>query len=258
MTFSELQAKFQAGILENDGKILASIADPRKTDRTTSFAVYYDAYRIRLAEFLSNDFPMLRSYLRSDAFGRLVGDYILSAPSRQRNARWYGARLPEFMQRAARWRTKTAAIDLARFERALSNAFDAADAPIISVDALSDICVEDWPRIAFEFHPSVELLDLARGTAEVFGSLANENEPPAIQHGEEAIVFWREVGQSSYRLVAEDERLALMEARQGKKFSDICALLSFQATDQDAAPVVAGFLSQWFSDGLVTRFSLED
>ena len=91
---------------------------------------------------------------------------------------------------------------------------------------------EDWPRIAFEFHPSVELLDLARGTAEVFGSLANENEPPAIQHGEEAIVFWREVGQSSYRLVAEDERLALMEARQGKKFSDICALLSFQATDQ--------------------------
>ena len=258
MTLAELQTRFQAGITEDDQTVLASITDSRKTDRTTLFSVYYDAYRLRLAEFLSHDYPMLRAYLDEEAFGRLVEDYIVSAPSRQRNARWYGARLPDFMDETAPWRTNRGAIDLARFERALSDAFDAADAPIISVDALSDIWAEDWPHIAFEFHPSVELLNLARGTVEVYCALANENEPPAIQQGEEAIVFWREEGQSSYRLAAEDERLALMEARQGKKFSDICALLAFQGKDYDVTPVVAGFLSQWFADGLVTRMSLQD
>lgn len=258
MTLAELQDKFQAGILEGNRTVLPSMRDSRKTDRATLFSIYYDAYRLRLAEFLSNDFPMLRLYLGEETFGRLVEDYICSAPSYQRNARWYGARLPEFMHVTALWRASVKAIDLARFERALSDAFDAADAPTISVDALSDICAENWPRIAFEFHPSVELLDFARGIGEVYSALANENEPPAIQRGEEAIIFWREEGQSSYRLVVEEERLAFLEARGGKKFSDICALLAFQGKDEDPASVAARFLSQWFADGLVTRLLLQD
>jgi hypothetical protein len=258
MTLAELQNKFQAGILEDNQTVLPSIRDSRKTDRDSLFSIYYDAYRLRLAGFLSNEFPMLRAYLGEESFGRLVEDYIFSGPSRQRNARWYGARLPEFMQETAQWRATIEARDLARFERALSDAFDAADAPIISVDALSDICAEDCARMAFEFHPSVELLDFARGTAEVYGALANENDPPVIQQGEETVVFWREEGQSCYRLVAEDERLALREARRGEKFSGICALIACQGKDENVTPVVAGFLLRWFADGLVMRISLQD
>ena len=258
MTLAELQTKFQAGILENDRSVLASIANSRKTDRATLFAVYYDAYRMRLAEFLSNDFPILRTCLGDEAFGRLVEDYILSAPSRQRNARWYGARLPDFMHETAPWRANRGAIDLARFERALSDAFDAADAPLSSIDALADICAEDWPRIAFEFDPSLMLLDLAGGTAQIYAALAAEEEPPAIQQDEGAFLFWRKDGHSFYRPLAEDERLALMEARQGKKFSDICTLLAYQGGDENVTQRVAGFLSQWFADGLVTRLSIRE
>jgi hypothetical protein len=258
MNLAELQTKFQAGIIEDDKSILTSVVSSRKTGRAALFAVYHDAYRMRLAEFLSNDFPILRAHLGDEAFGRLVEDYILSAPSRQRNARWYAARLPEFMSETARWRTNRSAIDLARFERALANAFDAADAALSSIDALADICTEDWPRIAFEFHPSLMLLDLARGTAQIYAALAAEEEPPTIQQDDEAIVVWRKDEQSFYRPVAEDERLALNEARQGKKFSDICTLLAFQGDKENVTQRVAGFLSQWFAEGLVTRLSIRD
>ena len=44
-----------------------------------------------------------------------------------------------------------------------------------------------------------------------------------------------------------------MEARQGKKFSDICTLLAYEGGDENVTQRVAGFLSQWFADGLVTR-----
>ena len=258
MKLAELQTRFQAGIVKGDDAILASIADSRKTDRATLFAVYHDAYRLRLAEFLSTDFPVLRVYLGEEAFELLARGYIESAPSRQPNARWYGTRLPDFMQKTAPWLTNRSAIDLARFERALSDAFDAADAPVSTIDALRDICAEDWPRLAFEFHPSLRLLDLAGGTARIYAALAEEEEAPAIQQGEEAIVFWRNGGQSFYRLVAEDERLALMEAEQGKIFGDICALLAFQRYGAGVTQRVAGFLSNWFADGLVTRLSLLD
>jgi len=258
MKLAELQMRFQAGIVKGDNAILASIVDSRRTDRATLFAVYHDAYRMRLAEFLSHDFPVLRVHLGEEAFGRLVEDYIEAAPSRQPNARWYGTRLPDFMQETAPWRRNRSAIDLARFERALSDAFDAPDAPISTIDALRDISAEDWPRLAFEFHPSLRLLDLAGGTAQIYAALAQEEEPPVIRQGEEAIFFWRNDGQSFYRPVAEDERLALMEAGQGKRFGDICALLAFQNNDDDVTRRVAGFLSQWFADGLVTRLAISD
>jgi hypothetical protein len=258
MKLAELQTRFQAGIVEGDNAILASIVDSRRTDRATLFGVYQDAYRLRLAEFLSHDFPVLRVHLGEETFGQLVEDYILSTPSRQPNARWYGTRLPDFMQETAPWQRNRSAIDLARFERALSDAFDAPDAPISTIDALRDIRAEDWPRLNFELHPSLGLLDLESGIAQIYAALAEEAEAPAIQQGEEAIVFWRNDGQSFYRPLAEDERLALLEARRGKPFGDICALLAFQNNGDDVTRRVAGFLAQWFADGLVTRLSISD
>jgi hypothetical protein len=266
MKLAELQAALQAGVLAGGeprhAAILGSIKDSRRTDRATLFGVYVDAYRLRLAEFISNDFPILRVHLGDEAFGHLVEDYILSVPSRHRNARWYGRRLPDFMRETAQWRGHRSAIDLARFERALSDAFDAADAPVLTIDTLQNTCVEDWPRLAFEFHPSVTLLDLATGTARIHAALVEEDEPqdepPAIEQGEETIIFWRSDDQPFHRHVEEDERLALIEAKQGKRFGDICALLAFQRDGGGITQRVAGFLSQWFADGLVVRFSILD
>jgi hypothetical protein len=258
MKLAELQTRFQAGIVKGDNAILAAIADSHRTDRATLFAVYHGAYRLRLAEFLSTDFPVLRAHLGEEAFGLLVEDYIESVPSRQPNARWYGTRLPDFMQKTAPWRRNRSAIDLARFERALLDAFDAPDAPISTIDALREIGAEDWPRLAFEFHPSWRLLDLAGGTAQIYAALAEEEEAPPVQQGKEAIVFWRNDGQSCYRPVAEDERLALMEAQQGKCFGDICALLAFQRSDAGVTQRAAGFLSRWFADGLIARLAISD
>ncbi len=76
MKLAELQMRFQGGIVKGDNAILASIVDSRRTDRATLFAVYHDAYRMRLAEFLSHDFPVLRVHLGEEAFGRLVEDFI--------------------------------------------------------------------------------------------------------------------------------------------------------------------------------------
>jgi hypothetical protein len=256
MRLAELQTKFQAGIVKSDQSILASIRDSLRTDRATLFAVYYDAYRLRLAEFMANDFPILRSYLGEEAFGRLVEDYIKSTPSRQPNARWYGTRLPDFMQETAPWQMNRNAIDLARFERAVSDAFDAADAPIAAMEYLRDTCSEDWPHINFEFHPSVTLLDLGGGTAAIYESLSEGKEPPAFQEARETILFWRNEGQSLYRPAAEDERLALKEAMQRKRFGGICALLAFQSGD-DVTQRVAGFISQWFAGGLISRWSID-
>jgi hypothetical protein len=256
MNLAELQSKFQAGILEGDQAILVSIKDSPVADRATLFGVYFNAYRLRLAEFLANDFPILRAYLGEEAFGHLVEDYIESTPSRLPNARWYGTRLPDLMQEAPAWRKHARAIDLAKFERALSDAFDAADAPAAAILALQEMSVEDWPDLTFEFHASVALLELGAGTAQTYAALADGERPPAAGQGRETILFWRNQGQSFYRPVAEDERLALSEAMHRKRFAEICALPTFQKNGDDVPQRVAGFLFQWFAGGLISRVSI--
>jgi hypothetical protein len=177
MRLAELQTVFQAGVLNGDETILDSIKDSQRTGRAALFAVYHDAYRLRLAEFLANDFPILRLYLGEEAFGSLVEDYIESMPSRHRNARWYGGRLPEFMQETTAWRTNKNAMSLALFERALADAFDAADAPIAAIESLRSTSSDDWPHLILDFHPGVAVLDLASGSAEAYAALAEGQEP---------------------------------------------------------------------------------
>lgn len=256
MRLAKIQAGFQAAVLAGEKRrqtgILDSIKNSARTDRETLFAVYVDAYRLRLAEFISNGFPMLRRRLGDDAFGDLVADYISSAPSHQRNARWYASRLPDFMCETAPWRENRGACDLARFEQALADAFDAADAPALAIDALREVGVDDWPRLVFALHPSVAVLDFAAGTAQLYESLNERGEAPIVRDGEETVVFWRSDGQSAYRRVEVDERLAMIETKKGKKFGEVCALLAFQRDDETATQRVAGFLSQWFADGFVT------
>lgn len=257
MKLSEIQTTFQSAVLAGTeprrAAILDSIGDGPRADRATLFDVYVDAYRLRLADFVSNDFPVLRCHLGDEAFGRLVEDYVSWAPSRQRNARWYASSLPDFMRETAPWRTSHSACDLAQFERALADAFDAPDAPALGLDALGNVRVEDWPRLAFEFHPSVRVLDLATGTDGLYQCLVRGGEPTDAGGGEETILFWRSDDQSVYRDIGEAERLAFREAKHGKQFGDICTLLAFQNDDACVTQQVAGFLSQWFADGLVVR-----
>ena len=257
MNLARLQNAFQAGVLLGDSAISRSILDSRRLDRAARFKIYFDAYRFRLAEFLSNDYPVLRSFLGDELFGLLVEAYVEAMPSHYPNARDYGGRLPNFMRLTAPWSEGCDAIDLARLERALSVAFDAADGPVLAVGCLADISVEDWPHLAFRFHPSVAMLDVAAGTEQCYASLsANTGGEHESRPDRETILVWRNDGQAFHRAVEADERLAYLEARRGTTFGDICTLLEFQNAHEKITSRVASFLADWFRDGLVSRVSV--
>jgi hypothetical protein len=269
MRLAELQARFQDAILTGERKILASVEASRRLDGAARFEIYADSYRFRLAEFLSKDYPVLRNALGDEDFGALVEAYIEAMPSPHRNARWYGQRLPEFMRETDPWRRRRRSIDLALFERALADAFDAADANILDLDAVALVAAEDWPSLHFAFHPSVVVLALAHGTVANYAAAFDEEaflpfpanleqDPDFAEHtlpDEEAILVWRKENQSFYRVLGEDETLALNEAVIGKNFGDICSLLAFRNAGEDVIALAATFLAAWFRDGLVSSLA---
>jgi hypothetical protein len=258
MKLAEIEAAFQEAILGEPGKILDSVLGSRQLSRAERFAVYSDAYRIRHAEFVSNDYSVLRNALGDENFGALVGAYIDANPSHHRNARWFSRKLPEFMAASEAWRNKPLWVDLAFFERALGDAFDAADASSLAVDVLMTIAAEDQPHMRFDLHPSLRLLKLAGGTIAAYQTAAEGDcDPvPAIGDGQEIALVWRDDELDSvYRLIDEDEALVLDAVGTGASFAEICGLLSFGNAEEDVATRAATFLASWFGAGLVTRLS---
>lgn len=271
MKLAELQSLFQAAVLTGDaedGALLDVVAPPREADRPTMMGVYVNAYRLRLAEFLDEDFPALRVLLGDDDFEALVEAYIDENPSRLRNARWYTTRLPEFMRESENWSANALAIGLALFERALTDAYDAADAPALSIETLAEFSPQDWPRLGFTFHPSLRLIEVAAGVLDAYAAAtADEQDEEAARADEddegaledrpldasesETIAIWRADLDPAYRQLDPDEHLALFEAMAGQSFGDICQLVAFQNEGQSATERLARFLVTWFSEGLV-------
>jgi hypothetical protein len=264
---AELQSLFQAAVLTGDaedGALLDVVAPPREADRPTMMGVYVNAYRLRLAEFLDEDYPALRVMLGDDDFEALAEAYIDENPSRLRNARWYASRLPEFMQESENWSANGRAIGLALFERALTDAYDATDAVARNIETLAEFSPQGWPRLAFTFHPSLRLLQVAAGTLEVYAAATADDQEhddegdegaledrPLDAGASETIAVWRADLDPAYRQLDPDEPLALYEAMSGKSFGDICQLVAFQNEGQSATERLARFLVTWFSEGLV-------
>jgi hypothetical protein len=256
MKLAELQALFQAGVLSGDeesAQILPAIKPSQQETRETLFSVYVNAYRIRLDEFLNEDYPALRALLGEASFEALVAAYISANPPRHRNARWYSTALPEFLRECEPWGNDARAISLACFERALTDAYDAAEAEALSIDSLAAFPSERWPSLSFALHPSLILLELDAGAVETYEALTSEEpgDVSASRAGTEFAAVWRSGLESVYRVIEPDEYLALNEARAGRAFGEICQMAAFQQGDALTPARLAQILANWFAERLV-------
>lgn len=257
MTLAKLQTAFQAAVLGETHEILSVILPSRQLDNAERLAIYRNAYRSRLAEFVASDYPALQHILGDEDFDALTADYIDATPSHHRNARFYAQALPEFLRTHMPWDAIKILADLASFERALADAFDAADAVALDAAALAGVVAEDQPRLCFAFCPSFALLVLARGTTASYeAAIEGLAVPMPEDDGEEAILVWRAPSlEPFYRLLDADEALALSAARAGGSLDEICSLLGQRNDPVTAASLAALFLCRWFGDGLVNALS---
>jgi hypothetical protein len=260
MRLAQIQALFQANVLAETPALefLARLDPPTRAERIEDvFSVYHDGFRLRMAEFLSHDYPVLREALGDEVFGAIVEAYIFAKPSRHRNARWFGAGLPEFLSLTPPFAGDGFICGLAALEEALARSFDAADAAVLPVDSLGAAPPEDWPRLCFGFHPSVLLVETPVAALRCYEAVqagSADFDPAAFGDAQGVVLVWRDALEVRYRLLDALEALALREAFCGKPFGEICALLAFSRPgepEEDLATAAAKFLANWFADGLI-------
>jgi len=214
--------------------------------------IYHDAYRLRLIEALRSDYPTLHALLGEETFTTMARAYIDDHRSPYYNIRWYGDAMTEFLRKHPSWRERPWLAELAHFEWSMLAAFDASEAPLLTVETMSRVPLARWPELTFIAHPSVRVLDLhfeapMLWKAHKAGEEVRDHRPRALRC---SWLIWRRGRETYFRSIAKDEAPALKALLGGLPFAAICEQVS---KGEDDAPLhAASLLKTWISEELLS------
>ena len=137
--------------------------------------VYHDMYLLRMEEALETDYPGLAHFLGSKRWSRLVEGYVDAHPSRSYTLNVLGRDLAEYVSRAPRISHAGFCRDLARLEWAITEAFDAAETPLLTEDALAAVPPEAWESARLVPTAAFRLLALDYNAPAWLDTLRNED-----------------------------------------------------------------------------------
>ncbi len=257
-SLGDLQRAFQDYLLASSDTFASAVRDTTRTDRHTLLGVYRDAYALRLIEVLTNDYPGVMAMAGPADFDYLARAYIAAHPSHHPSARWFGKDLASFLQSTPPFMKAPAVAEMARFEWAVGEAFDAADARPVTADALMAVEPEAWETLVFAPLPSLRRLTLAfdvpqawqRRDEEQAGNLEVEAAAEPTPW-----VIWRPERMTNYRSMEYDEAVLLDALIEGRPFPDLCEAIVPLVGEDQAMARAAGLLRVWVEGGMIASFA---
>jgi hypothetical protein len=251
----QIQNDFQSYLLRGDSSAIEPhVVGTERVPIATRLSIYGDGYRARLVEALTNNFPVLSELLGEVDFETLGNAYVRSHDSPFFSIRYYGNGLADFLASEAEYAGAPVLAELARWEWAMTEVFDAADADPIGTDALARVAPDEWAELRFEWHPSVRQLSLAWNAPQIWKAVSDEAEPPEVAFSPEPVqwLIWRRELRTYFRSLQPGEPTALDAARDGRSFGELCDGLSAEFGEAEAPAKAAGFLRDWVESGLLT------
>jgi len=250
----EIQGDFQRYLLGEDSAVVEQhVVGTQKVPVATRLGIYGDGYCSRLVEALEANFPILSKLLGEDDFRTLGTAYVRSHDSLFFSIRYYGDALAGFLETDPAYAGAPVLAELARWEWAMTEVFDAADADPIGVEALGRVAPESWAGLRFDWHPSVRRLALAWNAPQIWKAVGDDVEPPEVEFSPSSVTWllWRQNLRTYFRSLQPAEAAALDAARKGQSFGELCTLLSEEVGEAEAPAKAAGFLRDWIESGLI-------
>ena len=175
MSLGELQREMAAAIMQPltadedmrshaaDGRAMTDVAESfiapnSKLKAFERLEIYNRQYWYRVLDALAEDFPALRAVVGDRAFEALSIAYLSTHPSRSFTMRNLGSRLVEWLAENAQFggRRQRLALDVARIEWALVEAFDSAARTPLTLDQIATLDADS--RLPLQ--PHLQLLAL--------------------------------------------------------------------------------------------------
>lgn len=190
MPFEATIASF-AGALVNPTRP-APAATQRRDGRLVErrFAVYRNNVAVALIGALEARYPVVRRLTGDDFFRAMAGAFVATQKPRTPALMLYGDGFPDFVAGFPPAGAIPFLADVARLENAWVEAYHAAEADALGLDALTAIAPDALEALRFRPHPAARLLRFSHPAASIWAASQDEGEPraPAVWSAEEALV----------------------------------------------------------------------
>lgn len=244
---ANLQAAVQAHLLTGAGGAAELLTDAP----TQRLKIYAFAYRARLRDALADDFPALYKELGQRRFDALARAYLAAHPSRHYSVRALGRALPRFLREYAPRRPHLG--ELAQFEWAQLEAFDAADSTPVTPAEFAALAPTTWPGLRLRLAPSVQVQAFMTSAVERARALRAGDPPPRLRRYRRPryTLVWRQDLEVFVRPLTRAEADALTAAANGARFDALCETLCAHLAPPSVPSHAVGLLKRWSQDGLI-------
>ncbi|WP_066812229.1 HvfC/BufC N-terminal domain-containing protein [Sphingomonas asaccharolytica] len=245
MTLIELQRDMRAWLVRDD----AAAGRRFGADAGPGLRVYQNNYRAQLVACLEDSFARTRDWIGEEAFHHAIVAHVERVPPSSWTLDAYPRDFPATL--ALLYPDDPDVAELGWIECALGEAFVGPNAPAVAADGLGAI---DWDRAVLHFTPTLDLGPLSTNVAVIWTALAVAEMPPAVELLPEpgAILVWRQDLVSRFRAIDQIEQQALLAARAGLSFANLCEAMVAAHGQEDGIARAGQLLGQWLADGLIT------
>ena len=256
-TVDEALASREAAALVPAGRADAVVLPSATLTAPERVGVYHDMYLARMREALESDYPGLARFLGPRAWERLVAAYVHAHPSRSYTLDVLGWRLPDFV-RTARVPRPAFCHDLARLEWAVSEVFDAEEAPPLSEPDVASVAPGAWERARLVPVPALRLLVLDHDAGAFLDALReNRRRLPPVRRRRSRVVVYRR-SYAVYRREQEAPAFALLaELVAGVRLGDAVARALARRRFRLRADDAFRLFREWASMGLFRAVALD-
>lgn len=242
----DAQVRMQDAILQGDAldskpeEWIRSKAEFAPKDQ---LAVYVNAYRYRLYDVTAEDYPVLEYCLGSEAFEKLINDFVNSAHSAHFNVGRYAAQLPEFL--AKQKMGDAFARELCVLENALSQLTDPQETVALAPEHLAGIAPEALMESLLHPRAALQLFAFAYPIDDYYTAVKNDEAPapPAPRTSWLAVYRHEDV---VWRIALEENEYHLLQ----KLFSGLSIAEAMEAVQNERKitdDALAGNLGTWFA-----------
>jgi hypothetical protein len=153
-----LQHGFQDYLLHREQRI----TDQLIVTKVQRAGAIVDLRRRLSSAFISgvgDKFCALHALLGDMAFDRLGRAYIDAHPSQHPSLRWFGRQVSKFLRQTPLYASQPILAEMAAFEWAQGEVFDAEDADVINIETIGALALDVGPTMRLVLHPSVQCVN---------------------------------------------------------------------------------------------------
>jgi hypothetical protein len=252
-SLADIQTGFAAALVDPDRPVPEDLVGPDGSRALRRFAVYRNNVIVGLTEAVAASYPVVQRIVGEQFFRAMARRFVLDEPPRTPLLLEYGAQFPDFVSHFEPAASLPYLPDVARIERAWTEAYHAAEATPIKPLELSGVPADDLPGLILKIHPSVRVVRSTMPALTIWRMNAGDGpiEPVDLGAGGEDVLIARPVAEVVAREVPPGGAAFVGALMTGRPLGEAAAVAMEEAADFDLAANLAGLLEAEIIVGLV-------